>query len=108
MPKNVDPEHDPMRKNDLEALRAADNPFDSSSRAGTPSESGIKTRELTQREAARLKRKQALEAVIQKDQAASASASVEPEGREAKKARSEADAPQAAGDDKDVAMQDTA
>lgn len=111
MPKNVDPEHDPMRRNDLEALEAAANPFDSPSRADTPSEAGTKTRELTQREAARLKRKQALETKIQKDQAASGGASVElEEGREAKKARSEADAdaPQVAGERVDVAMNDVA
>ena len=93
MPKNVDPEHDPMRRNELEALEAAANPFDSS-RAGTPGAGEGKTRELTQREAARLKRKQALSAKIQQDRAhggVSASPSAEPEdGRELKKPKSDA------------------
>lgn len=94
MPKNVDPEHDPMRSNDLEALEAAANPFDASSRDETPQtgEGAAKTRELTQREAARLKRKQALEAKIQQDQAvAVAGPSSEPEARESKKLKAEAE-----------------
>ncbi|GJE90315.1 WD40 repeat-like protein [Phanerochaete sordida] len=108
MPKAVDAEHDPMRRNELESLEAAANPFDSSSRAETPVDGNAKTRELTQREAARLKRKQALEAKIKGDQA-SGNASAEPEeAREAKKARSEADAAQTAGEQADVQMQDAA
>ena len=91
MPKNVDPEHDPMRRNDLDALEAAVNPFDGSNADGTAQAGeGASARELTQREAARLKRKLALEAKIQQDQgAASASPSVEPESRLPKKAKSE-------------------
>lgn len=91
MPKNVDPEHDPMRRNDLDALEAAANPFDSANPDGTPQiGEGANARELTQREAARLKRKLALEAKIQQDQGiASASPSVEPENRLPKKAKSE-------------------
>ncbi|EKM50183.1 uncharacterized protein PHACADRAFT_153621 [Phanerochaete carnosa HHB-10118-sp] len=109
MPKHVDPEHDPMRRNDLESLESATNPFDSPSHAGTSSEPGTKTRELTQREAARLKRKQALEAKIMKDQAASGTVSAKPDdGREAKRARSEVTISQAAGEQADVTMKDVA
>lgn len=111
MPKNVDPEHDPMRRNELEALEAAVNPFEAS-RASTPQsgEAQAKARELTQREAARLKRKQALSAKLQEKQGASASPSVEPEGRETKKARSEvgAEDASAATEQGDVDMKDSA
>lgn len=96
-----------MQRNDLEALEATTIPFDSTSRTGTPGESGTKTRELTQRETARLKRKQALEAKIMKDQAASGTVSTRLEdGREAKRARSEVDVSQAAGEQADVTMKD--
>jgi tRNA (guanine-N(7)-)-methyltransferase subunit TRM82 len=106
MPKKADAEHDPMRRNELDALEAATHSFENSSRAGTPNagEPSVKTRELTQREAARLKRKQALSTKIQKDQAqgVTASPSVEPEeGRETKKPKSDAPAG-------DVAMSETA
>ena len=87
MPKKVDSEHDPMRRNDLEALESAANPFDTSARDETPQavEGVYKPRELTQREAARLKRKQALEAKIQQNQSAATGDRLDLDDRESKK-----------------------
>ena len=99
MPKNVDPEHDPLRRGGADLLEA---PEDGSSRGDTPQpgKSKAPAREMSQREAARLKRKQALAAKIQEKSgdAATAVADDPLEEREAKKVKQDAHASRQEGD----------
>lgn len=85
MPKNVDPEHDPL---------GSDAPMDLSADLKDEATEG---KELTQREQARLRKKRALAAKLQEK--AQVYSGVEGEQRENKKARSEPDTERdAAGD----------
>ncbi|KAJ3543230.1 hypothetical protein NM688_g5882 [Phlebia brevispora] len=93
LPKNVDAEHDPMRRGAYDNMDFdAPNPSEESSRAGTPqagSKKG-KTREPTQRELARMKKKRAVLAKIQEQEQATKNVGerptpeVEPERKKAK------------------------
>lgn len=110
LPKNVDPEHDPLRRGVQDDM---DNVEDGSSRGGTPQAETKKgkTRELTQREIARMKNKRAVMAKIQEQEQAKAATgtaeSVTPEDEpESKKAKQESDGAPEASEPRDVIMAD--
>ncbi|TCD69470.1 tRNA (guanine-N(7)-)-methyltransferase non-catalytic subunit trm82 [Steccherinum ochraceum] len=80
MPKNVDPEHDPIVRDDLATLDPSELTEDAVEGKG----------KLTQRELARLKNKRALvESIKGKEVGKSATPEVVEEGRESKKAKSD-------------------
>lgn len=103
MPKNVDPEHDPIVRDDLATLDSSMLTDDLTASANGKGKGKAKV-QLTQRELARLKNKKAL---IESIRGKEASKGITPEMTEEERETKKAKAQTAAGQGKEVGMDDS-